>query len=145
MLTPLCQNICLKVYFKDVYIGARKNGKELKLAFSEYYLSLVIVQDYQKFNLTGFRKINKKFDKNFFCDLGKEWFDSKVKESELNEGKDIENLITKVFMSYRHYVKLQSRSISALFQLSPKIFAYLWLQKEVYESQQQKLRIVKKI
>ena len=82
--------------FKDVYVGARKNGKELKLAFSEYYLSLVIVQDYQKFNLTGFRKINKKFDKNFFCDLGKEWFDSKVKESELNEGKDIENLITKV-------------------------------------------------
>ena len=79
-----------------MYVGARKNGKELKLAFSEYYLSLIIIQDYQKFNLTGFRKINKKFDKNFYCVLGKEWFDSKVKDSELNEGKDIENLITKV-------------------------------------------------
>ena len=79
-----------------MYIGARKNGKELKLAFSEYYLSLIIIQDYQKFNLTGFRKINKKFDKNFYCDLGKEWFDSKVKESELNEVKNIENLINKV-------------------------------------------------
>ena len=83
-----------------MYVGARKNGKELKLAFSEYYLSLIIIQDYQKFNLTGFRKINKKFDKNFYCVLGKEWFDSKVKDSELNEGKDIENLITKVFMLY---------------------------------------------
>ena len=81
-----------------MYIGARKNGKELKLAFSEYYLSLIIIQDYQKFNLTGFRKINKKFDKNFYCDLGKEWFDSKVKESELNEVKNIENLINKVSM-----------------------------------------------
>ena len=95
------QKIRAKIYrhfLQDVYIGARKNGKELKLAFSEYYLSLIIIQDYQKFNLTGFRKINKKFDKNFLCDLGKEWFDSKVKESELNEGKDIENLITKVLL-----------------------------------------------
>ena len=85
-----------------MYVGGRKNGKELKLAFSEYYLSLIIIQDYQKFNLTGFRKINKKFDKNFLCDLGKEWFDSKVKESELNEGKDIENLITKVLLHVTH-------------------------------------------
>ena len=28
----------------DVYIGQRKNAKELKLAFSEYYLSLIIIQ-----------------------------------------------------------------------------------------------------
>ena len=45
--------------------------------------------------MTGFRKINKKFDKNFYCALGREWFESKVKDSELSEGKDIENLIDK--------------------------------------------------
>ena len=50
--------------------------------------------------MTGFRKINKKFDKNFYCVLGKEWFDSKVKESELSEGGDIENLINKVMMNH---------------------------------------------
>ena len=55
----------------------------------------IIIQDYQKFNMTGFRKINKKFDKNFYCALGREWFESKVKDSELSEGKDIENLIDK--------------------------------------------------
>lgn len=36
---------------------------ELKLAFSEFYLSLVILQNYQNLNYTGFRKILKKHDK----------------------------------------------------------------------------------
>lgn len=36
---------------------------ELKLAFSEYYLSLILLQNYQNLNFTGFRKILKKHDK----------------------------------------------------------------------------------
>lgn len=36
---------------------------ELRLAFSEYYLSLVLLQSYQNLNTTGFRKILKKHDK----------------------------------------------------------------------------------
>ena len=30
---------------QDIYIGNRKNAKELKLAFSEFYLNLIIIQD----------------------------------------------------------------------------------------------------
>lgn len=37
--------------------------QDLKLAFSEYYLSLILLQNYQNLNFTGFRKILKKHDK----------------------------------------------------------------------------------
>ena len=36
---------------------------DLKLALSEFYLSLVLLQNYQSLNFTGFRKILKKHDK----------------------------------------------------------------------------------
>ena len=36
---------------------------DLKLAFSEFYLSLILLQNYQNLNFTGFRKILKKHDK----------------------------------------------------------------------------------
>ena len=44
--------------------GRREHDKELKLAFSEFYLSLILLQNYSKFNQLGFKKIMKKFDKN---------------------------------------------------------------------------------
>ena len=37
--------------------------QELKLAFSEFYLSLILLQNYQNLNFTGFIKILKKHDK----------------------------------------------------------------------------------
>lgn len=40
--------------------------QELKLAFSEFYLSLILLQNYQTLNHTGFRKILKKHDKVIF-------------------------------------------------------------------------------
>lgn len=47
-------------------VSARKI-QELKLAFSEFYLSLILLQNYQNLNFTGFRKILKKHDKVSFC------------------------------------------------------------------------------
>ncbi|XP_046607665.1 xenotropic and polytropic retrovirus receptor 1-like isoform X6 [Neodiprion virginianus] len=44
-------------------VPARKI-RELKLAFSEFYLSLILLQNYQNLNFTGFRKILKKHDKH---------------------------------------------------------------------------------
>lgn len=48
--------------------------RDLKLAFSEFYLSLILLQNYQNLNHTGFRKILKKHDKvlqylHVFCNL----------------------------------------------------------------------------
>merc|ERR1719239_1428225 len=38
----------------------RRKVMDLKLAFSEFYLSLILLQNYQNLNFTGFRKILKK-------------------------------------------------------------------------------------
>jgi len=40
-----------------------KSVNDIKLALSEFYLSLVLLQNYQSLNFTGFRKILKKHDK----------------------------------------------------------------------------------
>ena len=40
-----------------------RKRNDMKLAFSEFYLTLIILQDYQELNKTGFRKILKKYDK----------------------------------------------------------------------------------
>ena len=40
-----------------------RKAYDLKLAFSEFYLSLILLQNYQNLNFTGFKKILKKHDK----------------------------------------------------------------------------------
>ncbi|KAG8222649.1 hypothetical protein J437_LFUL003771 [Ladona fulva] len=45
---------------KDIPSGKKR---ELKLAFSEFYLSLILLQKYQDLNAKGFQKIMKKHDK----------------------------------------------------------------------------------
>eukprot|EP00064_Thunnus_orientalis_P015875 superscaffoldBa00003032_g15936 len=49
------------------------NIKDLKLAFSEFYLSLILLQNYQNLNFTGFRKILKKHDKILDTPRGADW------------------------------------------------------------------------
>ena len=55
-----------------------KTAQQLKLAFSEFYLSLVLVQNYQQLNATGFRKILKKHDKLTMNENGLNWRINKV-------------------------------------------------------------------
>lgn len=50
-----------------------KDIHNLKTAFSEYYLMLVLLQKYQLLNFTGFIKILKKHDKLFQTTRGDEW------------------------------------------------------------------------
>uniref|UniRef100_A0A673JIN4 Xenotropic and polytropic retrovirus receptor 1 homolog n=1 Tax=Sinocyclocheilus rhinocerous TaxID=307959 RepID=A0A673JIN4_9TELE len=50
-----------------------RNIKDLQLAFSEFYLSLILLQNYQNLNFTGFRKILKKHDKMFETERGADW------------------------------------------------------------------------
>ncbi|OAF68644.1 hypothetical protein A3Q56_03573 [Intoshia linei] len=65
----------------------------LKLAFSEYYLSLAILQDFKRLNFTGFRKILKKFDKIFQSDEGSEWMDTHIHNSFFKKDTNINKLI----------------------------------------------------
>ncbi|KAJ4439085.1 hypothetical protein ANN_15042 [Periplaneta americana] len=74
-------------------VPARKI-QELKLAFSEFYLSLILLQNYQNLNFTGFRKILKKHDKLLSVDAGARWREEHVETSHINTNKDIDRLIT---------------------------------------------------
>lgn len=58
-----------------------KNLKELKTAFSEHYLFLVILQNFQELNFTAFRKILKKFDKVLKTKSGAEWREDYVESA----------------------------------------------------------------
>lgn len=68
--------------------------QELKLAFSEFYLSLVLLQNYQTLNFTGFRKILKKHDKLLNVELGVKWRLDHVELAHFYTSKDIDRLIS---------------------------------------------------
>lgn len=67
--------------------------QELKLAFSEFYLSLILLQNYQTLNSTGFRKILKKHDKMLNVDIGARWRSEHVDVAHFATNKDIDKLI----------------------------------------------------
>ena len=66
---------------------------EIKLGFSEFYLSLVLLQNYQNLNFTGFRKILKKHDKLMNIDAGAKWRQTYVEIAPFYMNKEIGKLI----------------------------------------------------
>ncbi|KAF7695574.1 xenotropic and polytropic retrovirus receptor 1a isoform X1 [Silurus meridionalis] len=70
------------------------NIKDLKLAFSEFYLSLILLQNYQNLNFTGFRKILKKHDKILETQRGADWRVSHVEIAPFYTCKKITQLIS---------------------------------------------------
>lgn len=73
-------------------VPARKL-QELKLGFSEFYLGLILLQNYQTLNFTGFRKILKKHDKLLSVDHGAKWRVDHVEIAHFYVNKDIDRLI----------------------------------------------------
>ncbi|KAF8567791.1 hypothetical protein P879_01421 [Paragonimus westermani] len=83
---------------------------DLKLAFSEFYLSLVLLQNYQVLNFTGFRKILKKHDKLFRRDNGFEWRVANVDNALFNTNREIDELIANVENIYAEKLEHGDRS-----------------------------------
>ncbi|KAG5895231.1 hypothetical protein JTB14_003448 [Gonioctena quinquepunctata] len=79
-------------FLRKKNVPARKI-QEIKLAFSEFYLSLILLQNYQNLNFTGFRKILKKHDKLLTLDYGARWRVENVEGSFFYLNKDIDRLI----------------------------------------------------
>uniref|UniRef100_A0A673N8Y1 Xenotropic and polytropic retrovirus receptor 1 homolog n=1 Tax=Sinocyclocheilus rhinocerous TaxID=307959 RepID=A0A673N8Y1_9TELE len=71
-----------------------RNIKDLQLAFSEFYLSLILLQNYQNLNFTGFRKILKKHDKIFETTRGADWRVAHVEVAPFYTCKKITQLIS---------------------------------------------------
>ncbi|KAK3886195.1 hypothetical protein Pcinc_009654 [Petrolisthes cinctipes] len=82
-------------FLPKLNVPARKM-QDLKLAFSEFYLSLILLQNYQNLNFTGFRKILKKHDKLMTTNNGAKWREDNVDCSTFNTNKDIDRLIQEV-------------------------------------------------
>ena len=71
----------------------RRNVMDLKLAFSEFYLFLILLKNYQNLNFMGFRKILKKHDKLLQTEAGAVWRVEQVEASHFHLDKDIDKLI----------------------------------------------------
>ncbi|KAM9325605.1 solute carrier family 53 member 1 [Gastrophryne carolinensis] len=71
-----------------------RNLRDLKLAFSEFYLSLILLQNYQNLNFTGFRKILKKHDKILETARGADWRVAHVEVAPFYTCKKINQLIS---------------------------------------------------
>uniref|UniRef100_A0A8C4DDG8 Xenotropic and polytropic retrovirus receptor 1 n=1 Tax=Dicentrarchus labrax TaxID=13489 RepID=A0A8C4DDG8_DICLA len=71
-----------------------RNIKDLQLAFSEFYLSLILLQNYQNLNFTGFRKILKKHDKILETSRGADWRVAHVEVAPFYTCKKITQLIS---------------------------------------------------
>nr|XP_061794884.1 xenotropic and polytropic retrovirus receptor 1 homolog isoform X1 [Nerophis lumbriciformis] len=71
-----------------------RNIKDLQLAFSEFYLSLILLQNYQNLNFTGFRKILKKHDKILDTSRGAYWRVAHVEVAPFYTCKKITQLIS---------------------------------------------------
>ncbi|XP_041050404.1 xenotropic and polytropic retrovirus receptor 1-like [Carcharodon carcharias] len=78
---------------------------DLKLAFSEFYLSLILLQNYQNLNVTGFGKIMKKYDKMFQTMKGAGWQATQVEGSPIYTNKKIDQLITEVESLYTNQLE----------------------------------------
>ncbi|XP_029473990.1 xenotropic and polytropic retrovirus receptor 1 isoform X2 [Rhinatrema bivittatum] len=71
-----------------------RNIRDLKLAFSEFYLSLILLQNYQNLNFTGFRKILKKHDKILDTSRGADWRVAHVEVAPFYTCKKINQVIS---------------------------------------------------
>lgn len=75
------------------HVKRRKKVSQLKFAFGEFYLSLILLQNYQQLNFTGFRKILKKHDKVFETPSGADYRREKVEVADFFTNKHVGELI----------------------------------------------------
>ena len=78
---------------------------DIKLAFSEIYLNLVLLQNYQTLNFTGFRKILKKHDKLLETCTGAQWRQNNVETALFYTSKEVDHLITETEVCIAIYLR----------------------------------------
>ena len=82
----------VKKKLREKNVSVRKLP-EIELALSEYYLSLVLLQNYQNLNYVGFRKVLKKYDKLLTVNDGACWRKDHVENALFHTNNDINRLI----------------------------------------------------
>lgn len=91
----------------EVYVG-KKNKlmtlRQLRNAYTEFYLTLVLVLNFQMLNERGFQKICKKYDKYIKSSQGKAWVANNVKRASFADRRQIQRMIDEVEDLYTSYL-----------------------------------------
>ncbi|XP_017486034.1 PREDICTED: xenotropic and polytropic retrovirus receptor 1-like, partial [Rhagoletis zephyria] len=77
-------------------ILTRSASHDFKAAFSELYLNVILLRNYQILNHTGFRKVLKKYDKRFRGRAGHDYFVSKVENALFHTNRETKELLRKI-------------------------------------------------
>ncbi|KAH8287020.1 hypothetical protein KR054_000579 [Drosophila jambulina] len=85
---------------------------QLSTAYCEFYLSLVLVQNYQTLNETGFRKICKKYDKNFHSTAAGSWFEENVADAVFTDSRYLQHMIREVEDLYTAHLAGGNRQLA---------------------------------
>jgi len=75
--------------------STRSKHRSLKRALSEFYYSLVLLQNFQQLNRTGFRKVLKKQDKLARSKRGQRFFKEEVCKADFVNNNKLDELIEK--------------------------------------------------
>lgn len=91
----------------EVYVG-KKNKlmtlRQLGNAYTEFYLTLVLVLNFQMLNERGFQKICKKYDKYIKSSQGEAWVSNHVKTAPFADRRPIQRMINEVEDLYTAYL-----------------------------------------
>ncbi|KAH8273521.1 hypothetical protein KR018_009554 [Drosophila ironensis] len=90
----------------------RMTQRQLRNSYSEFYLSLVLIHNYQSLNETGFRKICKKYDKNLRSTAGSAWFEANIVDATFTESAFLHRMITEVEDLYTAHLAGGDRSVA---------------------------------
>lgn len=89
-----------------------KKARQLGFACSEFYLSLIMLQNFQSLNYTGFIKICQKYDKRIKSTNGAAWFKRKVRRAAFAGEDELKNAIVKVEEFYTYFLADGNRAVA---------------------------------
>ncbi|EDV99410.1 GH13040 [Drosophila grimshawi] len=82
-----------------------RNVSKLERAYSEFYFSLVLLNNYQQLNYTGFYKLCEKFDKYLKSSTGHNWINEYLEPAVISQsGVDLSNMMGEVEDIYTQYI-----------------------------------------
>lgn len=87
-----------------------KKSRQLGFACSEFYLSLIMLQNFQSLNYTGFIKICQKYDKHIKSTNGAAWFKQEVRQADFAAEHELKNAIVKVEEHYIYFLEDGNRA-----------------------------------
>ncbi|KAH8399877.1 hypothetical protein KR215_003981 [Drosophila sulfurigaster] len=84
--------------------------RQLRSAYTEFYLTLVLLQNFQSLNETGFRKICKKYDKYLKSNHGALWLERHLTYIAFVDRRPLLQMTIEVEELYTHYLAAGDRA-----------------------------------